>query len=716
MLGRIINPLQVLLINLLLLYCKFLHAEEGLRLITAPTFASYESIKSVPEDDWYHGQDVSYADDSVWLNPDPRESQTRAVSNIGKIIYKDKVQFKYADYGMISFKSSFTFQIITTNPYPNCGSGMAFFIADYDKAPERSYGRYLGLVRPNATYSYRFFAVEFDTHISEEFADPSGSHIGIDINSLKSIKYVDSNPNSSNPELCLYNNLTFQVWIEYNASASLIQVWMTNSSSAPQPSSPCLSLKYNLSDVFQDYMYVGFSASSNASDDSMEGHVLYAWNLTTYPPTSSGNKLLIPLVVTLSGAVFLCICFVLLYHIPRAIKKRKGLITVHNQGHFPQIASSSRAFIEKLVCQSTLMEYSYEELVLASDNFASSNKIGEGTFSMVYKATLVNGQTVAIKRLKEGCRKELDFSTEIHIISNLRHKNLLPLLGWCYIDEGEALLVYEYMRRGSLNHHLYGKDKGTLSSKVRLDILLGVASALEYLHKHVVDRVLHRDVKAANVLLTEDFLPMLGDFGLARLIRHDEHSVTMTAAGSPGYVAPEVVFSNKATDKADVYSYGVLVLVVACGRPAMLESASCGLESEGMRLVDWIWILYRGNQLMDALDPTITIDMSDLERSQWRRVLHLALMCVNPSPKLRPTMRQVCQALQGETFLWIQPLPAIGPSLRSQSWRSASEALYLDNKWSVPISPYVNGISNPPVGQLSPTSLGYMSPAIFCPW
>ncbi|MCO5559430.1 hypothetical protein L7F22_013030 [Adiantum nelumboides] len=708
MLGYMINPLEVLLITVFLINCKFLQAEEGLRLIIAPTFASYESIISVQEDDWYHGQDVSYADDSVWLNPDPRESQTRALSNIGKVIYKDKVQFKYADYEVISFKTSFIFQIITTNPYPYCGSGMVFFIADYDKAPKKSYGRYFGLVSPNATNSYRFFAVEFDTHISEEFEDPSGSHIGIDINSLKSIKYVDSNPYSSNPELCLYKNLTFTVWIEYNASASLIQLWMSNSSLAPRPAFPCLSLKYNLSDVFQDSMYVGFSASSNASDDSMEGHVLYAWNLTTYPPTRTKTKLLIPMVATLSGVVLLCICCVVLYHIPKAIKKRKGMITVLNQKQLPQIASKSRAFIEQLVCQSTLMEYSYEELMLASRSFSQSNKIGEGTFSMVYKATLVNGETVAVKRLKEGCRKELEFSTEMQVISSIRHKNLLPLLGWCY-EKGEALLVYDYMRRGSLNHHLYGKDKGALSSKVRLDILVGVASALEYLHENLGDCVLHRDVKAANVLLTEDFMPLLSDFGLARLISHNERSITMTAAGSPGYVAPEVIFSNKVTDKADVYSYGVLALVVACGRPAMLESASCGTESEGMRLVDWIWILYRSNQLMEALDPTMSRDMPELEKGQWRRLLQLALMCVNQSPKLRPTMREVSQALQGGTILWMHPLPAMRPPyLRSQSWRSASESMYLDNRWSVSVpSSYVK------VGQYSPTSLGQMSPATF---
>ncbi|MCO5606298.1 hypothetical protein L7F22_060485 [Adiantum nelumboides] len=376
---------------------------------------------------------------------------------------------------------------------------------------------------------------------------------------------------------------------------------MRNSSSSLRPSSPCLSLQYNLSDVFQDYMYVGFSAASNASEDGMEGHVLYGWNLTTYPPATNKfqtAKILIPLVVTLSSVVLLCVCYM-------SMKRRKGTITVYNGGQFLQIASGSRAFIEKLVYRSTLREYRYEELIRASHNFSQSNKIGEGSFSMVYKATLVNGQMVAINRLKEGCRKELEFSTEMKVISNLRHKNLLPLLGWCY-EKGEALLVYEFMRRGSLNHHLY----------------------------------------------------------------------------------------------------------VAYGRPAMFESAINGSESDGGRqLADWIKILYQRNQLMEALDSTMSMGMSETERSQWRRVLHMAIICVNQCPKLRPTMSQVCQALQGETVLWMnQPLTARRASsyLRSWSWQSASEALYFDNRRSVSVSPlHVNAISKPPVaGQLSPASPG----------
>ncbi|MCO5578459.1 hypothetical protein L7F22_032302 [Adiantum nelumboides] len=552
---------------------------------------------------------------------------------------------------------------------------MAFFIADHEKAPEKSYGRYLGIVSPNATKRHRFFAVEFDTHISEDFADPSASHIGIDINSLKSLIYADTSSNASSPyypDLYLYNNYTFIAWIEYHAPRNLIQVWMSNAISSPRPHRPCLKLAYNLSDVFQDFMYVGFSASNNASEDGMEGHVLYSWNFTTYPPRSNKWPPLLYLIVPLFSLLLLLLCCISLCYIRRVRRKRRAskqpkLVTYYRNG------SSGRHYIKQLMEGSNLQEYTYKELRKASHSFAESYKIGEGTFSIVYKATLSNGQTIAIKRMKERYRKHMEFSSEMKIISSLRHRNLLPLLGWCY-DKGEALLIYKYMSKGSLNHYLYGQNRGTLSSEVRFTILAGVASALEYLHDHLKDCVLHRDVKAANVLLTEDFEPMLGDFGLARLIDHTEDSVTMTAAGSPGYVAPEVVYTNKATNKADVYSFGVLALVIACGRPAMLRFVEAQ-HPEEVRLLDWVWMLHQGNQLMEAIDVTMRMGMSDTEKKQWGCVLHVALMCSNPSPDLRPTMRQACQALQGGDLTLMKPLPATKPIYpMSQSWPSASES------------------------------------------
>ncbi|KAI5073218.1 hypothetical protein GOP47_0011231 [Adiantum capillus-veneris] len=265
------------------------------------------------------------------------------------------------------------------------------------------------------------------------------------------------------------------------------------------------------------------------------------------------------------------------------------------------------------------------------------------------------------------------------IISSIRHRNLLELQGWCY-EKGEAMLVYKYMRNGSLDRYLYyGEKRGALESETRLRILAGVALALDYLHTGLWECVLHRDVKAANVLLTEKFEPMLADFGLARLVGHDQGAVTMTAAGTPGYVAPEVVYAGKVTEKADVYGFGVLALEVACCRPA-LHRATRPEDNIDFRLVDWVWLLHQGNQLMEALDPAMHVEPA--QKQHWKCVLHVALMCCSPSPESRPSMRQVSQALHGDTLLIMQPLPATRPlyptaltSLPSASASSTSGTL-----------------------------------------
>ncbi|KAH7420988.1 hypothetical protein KP509_13G034900 [Ceratopteris richardii] len=643
-------PLIQLVLLLLLLNCKVLGSEVGLQNIDFPASTHYGvSIKPVPIDHWYDGQNVIYDDEdkSIWLNQNPEDAETRKASNIGKVRYKDAIQFKYDHYGMISFKTSFTFQIITTRPFPNCGSGMVFFIAPNYTVPERSYGRFFGLVSSGAPNSSRFFAVEFDTHLSQQFGDTSASHIGIDINSLASLKYVNSTSNSSYQELYLYENYTFTVWIEYDASQNLTQVWMTNLSSWIRPSSPCLTLSYSLSDVFEDMMYVGFSATSNASEDGMQGVAISAWNLTIYPPRSSKGRIH-KFIITFAVLIFVIVVFSVYCYLRfkgRRVRSYRSSTAISNLAQFSRVESTvGRCHIEKIVQQCTVKRYKYEEVTFACRNFNSSCKIGEGTYSVVYKATLQNGETVAVKRLKEMYGKEDEFCDEVIALQNIRHRNLLPLLGWCY-NEGETLLIYEYMQRGSLSRYLYGEDKGSLSGKLRLGILAGVASALEYLHMCLNHCVLHRDVKAANILLTEDFKPVLGDFGLARLVNHSDTSFTMTAAGSPGYIAPEVLYYNKVTEKSDVYSYGVLMVVVASGRPAVLRSSSIP------SIVDWIWMLYQNNRVLDILDPTMCIDMPEMEKAQWLQVLHTALMCLNSCARLRPTMRVVCQLLQGDTNL-----------------------------------------------------------------
>ncbi|KAH7434640.1 hypothetical protein KP509_06G027400 [Ceratopteris richardii] len=611
----------------------------------------------VKQDSWYGGQDAQLgSDDDIWLNPDPSLVQTRAAANIGKMIYRNPITFKSSEFGMASFTTVFRFKFTNTRPYPNGGSGMVFFIANYSKAPENSYGRYFGMVSPNALDAQRFLAIEFDTHNSTKLSDISASHIGIDISSLRSAVVADSSPNSTQPqyypELYLYNNFTFTARIDYNSSSNLIQVWMSNSSLTPT-SQPILSYNYSLSDVFDETMFVGFSATNNASEDGMEGHVLYSWNFTAFfpldkEPKKSGSRLKLPFIIAgvlLAVIIICCVSFFLWRRNPRSSRSRSSIV-----GRF----SGSET-----VTSNHVAHYSLRQIKKATNNFGESNRIGEGGSSNVYKGVLEDGRMVAAKRLKltlHKDKKEAEFISELKVISNIRHRNLLQLRGWCYESE-EAILVYDFMSKGSLGQYIYGNKIGSLSSNIRLKIIAGIASALEYLHFDLGECVLHRDVKAANVLLTDEYEPLLGDFGMARLISHSQvDAITMTAAGTTGYMAPEVAFSGRFSDKADIYGFGVLMLELACGRRAI---DYLRLNIEALRLVEWVWNLHLNNTLIEALDSKMRLEISELQIEQWRKILHIALMCCNPSPDARPNMRLVCSMIEGDDLSVAEPFSKI---------------------------------------------------------
>ncbi|MCO5595087.1 hypothetical protein L7F22_049125 [Adiantum nelumboides] len=610
---------------------------------------------------WYVGQDASHIDTAIWLNPNPNEVQTRKASNVGRIIYKDPIQFTPG----MSFTTCFSFQLITTASYGLCGSGFTFFISDSKQAPTRSAARYLGLVNPNAKNEgevSHVFAIEFDTHDSENLDDISASHMGVDIDSVVSLAYADSSPGSSlYPRLFLYNNYTFTTWVDYNASSNLIQVWMTNSTSTnpaslatrPDPDTLILRYAYNLSSVFRgQLMYMGFSATNNASEDGMQGAALYSWSFTNEGTAKGSRSQGIPkpvlhIVLPILGGCLLvtAVCLSVFCCRRRKIPKSKPNLVSEMSSRGPRML--------------VLRQYTRRELRKATEGFSETNKVGEGAFSFVYKGTLDDGSVIAVKKLKQGIRKEDEFSSEIEIISACRHRNLLELQGWCY-EKDEAMLVYRFMKRGSLNHYLYGKKKATnevLDSQKRLTILLDIALALDYMHTGLDTCVLHRDVKAANVILADNFKAMLADFGFSRLMKPDEKVViTSGAIGTIGSIAPEVI-DGKATDKSDVYSYGVLALEVAYGRK-MIDSCS----SEHPYLLDWVWALKESDKLTEGLDLVMRESMPPHDLERWRRVVHIALLCCDPAPEMRPTMREVAQALQGDTQgILTMPLPLTRP-------------------------------------------------------
>lgn len=297
--------------------------------------------------------------------------------------------------------------------------------------------------------------------------------------------------------------------------------------------------------------------------------------------------------------------------------------------------------------------FSYKRLSAATKNFSDTELLGSGGFGSVYRGSLEGPDgamaLVAVKRISAGSRQgEREFISEISTIGRLRHRNLVQFQGWCH-ERDELLLVYEYMPNGSLDKVIFRKqgeqnqnqNLPLLSWPRRHKILCGLASALLYLHEEWEQRVVHRDIKPSNIMLDGEFNARLGDFGLARLIEHDETNpaVTTMLAGTPGYLAPECGYTGKATAESDVFSFGIVVLEVASGRRIVERGPPL---SEDPNLVDWIWGLYGQGKIMEAADPKLD---GDFDEEQMERVLILGLACSHPDPQLRPPIRQALQVL-----------------------------------------------------------------------
>uniref|UniRef100_K3YU69 non-specific serine/threonine protein kinase n=2 Tax=Setaria italica TaxID=4555 RepID=K3YU69_SETIT len=287
---------------------------------------------------------------------------------------------------------------------------------------------------------------------------------------------------------------------------------------------------------------------------------------------------------------------------------------------------------------------SMEVVRAATKGFNSGNVISiGGSGATVYEGVLQSGSRVAVKRFQAiwPCTKA--FVSELAAMLNCpNHPNLVRLAGWC-CSKDELVLVYEFMPNGNLDCALHTMGGATLPWEARFRAVLGIASALEYLHDGCDHRILHRDVKSSNVLLDAEFNARLGDFGLARLVSHGGLPHTTQPAGTLGYLAPEYVHSGVATERSDVYSFGVLALEVATGRRP---------TERGISVVDWVWVLWGRRRLVDAADQRL---QGRFVAEEMRRVLLVGLSCVHPDCRKRPGMRRVVKMLDGTAPLTLVP-------------------------------------------------------------
>ncbi|KAJ0733701.1 putative protein kinase RLK-Pelle-DLSV family [Helianthus annuus] len=291
--------------------------------------------------------------------------------------------------------------------------------------------------------------------------------------------------------------------------------------------------------------------------------------------------------------------------------------------------------------------FDFNTIANATNNFSDDCKLGEGGFGPVYKGILEDGKEIAVKRHSRKSKQGLDeFQNEVKCIAKLQHRNLVKLLGCC-IDEDERMLIYEYMPNKSLNSFIFdeGKRKSMDWSK-RYTIIIGIGRGLLYLHQDSRLRIIHRDLKASNILLDKDMNPRISDFGLARsLDGSDTKANTRRVMGTYGYMAPEYTIDGIYSTKSDVFSFGVLVLEIVSGK----KNRGFRHENHDLNLLGHAWRLYKNGKQLELLDGAIK---GSYVHSEVKRSIHVGLLCVQKYPEDRPDMTMVVLMLGSEI-----PLP-----------------------------------------------------------
>ncbi|KAL6967850.1 hypothetical protein U1Q18_033660 [Sarracenia purpurea var. burkii] len=322
-------------------------------------------------------------------------------------------------------------------------------------------------------------------------------------------------------------------------------------------------------------------------------------------------------------------------------------------------------------------DFNFGEMARATNNFDASTQIGQGGYGKVYKGILADGTVVAIKRAQEGSLQgEKEFLTEIELLSRLHHRNLVSLIGYCD-EEGEQMLVYEFMSNGTLRDHLSGKSKDPPSFAMRLRIALGSAKGILYLHTEADPPIFHRDIKASNILLDSRFTAKVADFGLSRLAPVPDIEgatpahVSTVVKGTPGYLDPEYFLTHKLTDKSDVYSLGVVFLELLTGMHPI---------SHGKNIVREVNIAYRSGIIFSVVDER----MGSYPSECVERFVNLALKCSQEETEARPSMAEVVRELE---CIWL---------MMPESDTKTPESLMSDPRKVVSPSSLSSEMRNPP--------------------
>ncbi|QCE05182.1 probable L-type lectin-domain containing receptor kinase S.5 [Vigna unguiculata] len=618
---------------------------------------------------WLHDNSKIFLD-AIQVTPDIRGSME---NYSGRVIYRKPYRLwkqKKNHNQMASFNTTFVLRI-TPETTPG-GEGLAFILTSDMTLPLHSEGEWLGIVNAtsNGTSQAAILALEFDTRHSFTEDGPD-NHVGININSINSIQQVSL----TNNRLNLSSGLDVKFHIQYINDTISVSGAMSGTSEESMETL-LVTPPLNLSSFLQQEVYLGFSASTS---NYTQRNCVRSWEFSGDDIRDDDKSLLWVYVAVPTVVVLIIIGGLVIF----LLRRQKIRHMEWPEDAYPRI--------EDQIQYSSMApkKFRLREITKATGGFSLQNKLGQGGFGTVYKGLLENKE-VAVKRVSKNSRQgKKEFVAEVTTIGSLHHRNLVKLTGWCY-ENRELLLVYEFMPKGSLDKYLFGdKDSGnnynleggysiTLNWETRLGVIHGVAQALDYLHDGCEKRVLHRDIKASNIMLDSDYNAKLGDFGLARTIqkRDETHHSTKGIAGTPGYMAPETFLIGRATVETDVYAFGVLVLEVVCGkRPGNVYARDDYKNS----IVYWVWDLYGQGKVVGGVDARLKKE--EIKEEEVECVLVLGLACCHPNPHKRPSMRTVLQVLNGEAsppqvpkerpaFMW----PAMPPYFKDAEDSSLIQA------------------------------------------
>ncbi|KAK1417774.1 hypothetical protein QVD17_26908 [Tagetes erecta] len=369
--------------------------------------------------------------------------------------------------------------------------------------------------------------------------------------------------------------------------------------------------------------------SVNPQGNSVQKYVLVSPNSSEDQNNGNDAKILIWAPVV-AGILLLLFCFGLLWYVKNRKLKREEERQLHELMDSSDTEMGGRKGSDMVV-------FSFAAIVTATNDFSNENKLGQGGFGPVYKGKLSDGREIAIKRLSRTSGQGLvEFKNELILIAKLQHTNLVRVLGCCIHGE-EKMLIYEYMPNKSLDFFLFDESKKALLDwPKRWNIIEGIAQGLLYLHKYSRMRVIHRDLKASNVLLDENMNPKISDFGMARIFKQDEtEAMTKRVVGTYGYMSPEYAMDGTFSVKSDVFSFGVLILEIMSGR----RNTSFSHLDKTVNLIGYAWELWQQGVALQLQDPTLG---NTCVVDQLLRTIHVALLCVQENAVDRPVISDGC--------------------------------------------------------------------------